>query len=486
MRLHNQHGRAITARYAGDFDQSAERYRALIQVVREQFAVLNREGGGEEEVLDVREQLAERLVNACERRAECFLYRAEADVKEAQDELSHAARLCPYLTAALRDSRRAQILLKLSLAYAVPSTFQDIELAGRTLREAAELVARPGAAGGIAQPATPPTADDKAEDPNRILREVSAALVTFYQHSEVVRSNEGASDIRNNGPPAQPRLSSDERVETLRKTLQSLRPDANRNLSRDELDVLLIGCNTLLNEGMKPMVRDRYTLLADAELTLSLTRIAIRSGGKNMQKYFRQSYDGAIRAMVSARPPHVKGLLEATWEATTGLAWVKPTQPSPILAAYVLDGRFMFLLDVPGGMSQVFVGGQAFELGRVKRTVELRPGVQGVVALPAELADALVRLADSGLSGWQVIDSQGSKLSPVFAGIDGGMTVAHMPNSYRVDQLNVHWYDPIYGIGSEPPPQQAPGATASANLSSGPLIKFPFMLPAFDRLSQEP
>src|SRR5581483_5782305 len=143
--------------------------------------------------------------------------------------------------------------------------------------------------------------------------------------------------------------------------------------------------------------------------------------------YFRHHYDAAVRAMLAARPPHVQGLIEAAWEATTGHVWTKPARPAPVLAVYVLDGRFHFFLDVPGGVSRAFSGGAAFELTRVERAAR-----RGPVPLPAELADELVRLADR-LDGWQTIEAPSAERPLALVGVAGGPAAVCPRRAYRSD-----------------------------------------------------
>ncbi|MCX7135523.1 MAG: hypothetical protein NTW47_02400, partial [Proteobacteria bacterium] len=67
------------------------------------------------------------------------------------------------------------------------------------------------------------------------------------------------------------------------------------------------------------------------------------------QHYLRHYFDTAIRAKIAARPKHVQGIIEATYEARIARPYNKPSRSGPSLVFYYLDNRFHAFLDVPKG-----------------------------------------------------------------------------------------------------------------------------------------
>lgn len=432
VRFHNRHGLAMARRFTGDPEGALADYRRISTEIRDIFGELRRDPGVERNYGEIRERLALRLVNTLERQADCNLFRDNGDLKEASDDLRRAIRVTDYLPPGSRNPTKAAQLYKQVLASSRKSPYQDLELAAGFLREADAL--------------------------NKLLAGEQQRRLDYYRqvaaavHNMAAAVNAAEGDA---GGPAARREKCLAATAGLRDVIAELRPQLNRPIHRDHLELLLFAGQCLLAEDQA--AADRYQLLKDAELLLLLCRHAMRSEPLVTQRYLRHYFDSVIRAMIAARPRHVQGLIEAAYEARTGRHYDKPETPGPCLAVYLLDGRFYAFLDVPQGVSRVY----RFDEGVTVEALREAEASQRLVPLPKQLREDLTSLKLERPYFPESPDDEAAEVSSC---------------------LHVRWYDGLYLLGTASPDpvvaaKSSGGPDAVARRSPSPLITFPFALP---------
>lgn len=410
MKLHNDHGLAMVQRFRGNVDGTdgaLVRYRKLSNQIS--LAMKDIRGGEsfEANYLEARTRLIERQINTLERLADCSLFKTPSDPKEAFDDLLRALNLCPNLPETSRHVWQARVLYKQALALSLKSAAQDLPLAqdfylaAQTLEkeklsesQRKELLFRREITKSILE-LMRGTEDEKAplgSDPGAI--ETGKALLG--------RALEKAAGRPEPKPVALARL---------RSVIETLRDGAGNNLNRDDLEALLFASRILADENAPA---SRFHALLDSEMLLGLCRKGLRSESardrQDVAAYLRPYFDAAIRCKLRLKPKQVKDILKARWEATTGATYRKPEQPEPVLAFYVLDGRMIAFLDVPGGASlAVPFEGEEYGLRNIQEAgqnarplplpLALRKELAGAPAIVLRLEDWVDPLTGLGLTG---------------------------------------------------------------------------------------
>ena len=444
VRFHNMHGLAMARRFTGDPDEALAEYRKISTSIRSIFSQLRTNQGVEKNFGDLRERLVERLVNTLERQADCNLFQDKGDLKEAADDLRRAIRIADLLPKEQQNLTKAKQLYKLGLALGKRSIYQDLDLALGCLKEGDKLC------------------KDLNENEKLNLRyhsKLAHAIVDLMNESPLVET--GGDDKATKKEKCNTALSE------LRKVIEDLRPKLQNQIHRDDLELLLFATASLVTENLGKEA-DRYLLLADSELLLLLCRYAMRCDHLETQHYLRHYFDTAIRAMIAARPKHVQGIIEATYEARIARNYNKPSRSSPSLTFYYLDNRFHAFLDVPKGISKEYLFDEGVDLDVLKDAEKN----QRKLPLPRQLANdlanlklekALVLSAEQILSAEQDLPSTGC--------------------------LQIQWTDSHYSLGTSRQIFLADGESNSSTRSSvtrsvvkkpiSPVIitKFPFALP---------
>ena len=434
IRFHNRHGLAMASRFTGDPEGALAEYRQISVDIRDIFSKLRQDSGIERNFGEIRERLADRLVNTLERQADCNLFRENGDLREASDDLRRAIRVTVYLPPSRQNPTKAAQFYKQVLALSRRSPFQDLELAAGFLRDAEALNER---------------LNDKQQRGLDYYRKVATAI-----YNMAVASDGADDELGGRAARREKQLAA---AAVLRNVITELRPQLNRSIQRDNLELLLSAGQYLISEDHE--VADRYQLLNDAEILLLLCRHAMRSEPLVTQRYLRQYFDTVIRAMIVARPKHVQGLIEAVYESRSGRHYDKPAIPVPSLVLYRLDGRLHAFLDVPNnGISKSYT----FDEGVTEESLREAESTHKQLSLPRQLTEDLAIL----------------KLDKVYFPESTLETAAETGGC-----LHVSWHDPYYLLGSI-----APAPVIAAEFSGGtrtvvakrvpiPITTFPFTLP---------
>ena len=433
IRFHNRHGLAMARRFTGDPEGALAEYRRISVDIRNIISKLRSDPGIERNFGEIRERLAERLTNTLERQADCNLFRHAGDMREASDDLRRAIRVTDYLPPGSRNPTKAMLLYKQVLALSRKSAFQDLELAAGYLREAEALYKVLG---------------DEQQQRLDCYRKVATALHNMA-HAINFADDEPGVPMARRGK----RLAA---TAELRTVITELRPQLNRTIHRDHLELLLFACQSLISEDHA--VADRYQLLADAELLLLLCRHAMRSEPLVTQRYLRHYFDSVIRAMIAARPKHVQGIIEAVYEARMGRHYDKPESRAACLVLYQLDGRFHAFLDAPQGLSKVY----QFDESVTQEAIQEADLSRKLLPLPKQLRDDLTALKLEKAHFPETIEEKAT---------DGS------------GYLHLRWHDGYYLFGTSSP-EPVVGAefarstrTVVAKRIPSPLMTFPFALP---------
>lgn len=351
--LHNLHGLAMVQRFKGKPKYAAQKYRWLAGEVEATLthlrqAAVNAEG-------DAEVKLYARLVNTLERLGDCNLFGPpdERDLKEALDDYRRALSRCHRVSKDETKGPRIQLLYKQALTLAMPSQIQDTSLALSICKAADELYGRTFQTQTLDSTSSvkPQTTDVKPKASGMLLAfgELTTKIVTLLHRKE----KRGLSHDPNLLDP----------VAELRRAVYRFRAENGPDLHRDQLELCLFASKVLLDYGDEG---DGFHLNEDVELLLSFCRLPLAPHESQVQKpatsdqlegetcaYLRPFYDSAMRAKIRLAPAavHVKDLLEIQWEATCGRTYVKPENPVPTLAVYILDGAPYLLYDVPLGSS---------------------------------------------------------------------------------------------------------------------------------------
>ncbi|MEI7854007.1 MAG: caspase family protein [Planctomycetota bacterium] len=437
VRFHNMHGLAMARRFTGDPDEALAEYRKISTSIRSIFSQLRTSQGVEKKFGDLRARLTERLVNTLERQADCNLFQDKGDLKEAADDLRRAIRETDFLPDGDRSFTKASQLYKLALALGKRSIYQDLDLALACLKEGDELYEK---------------LNNEQKEFLSYKHDLACAIVQLGVVFQLVETEGGDMAIKK------------ERFNTalsvLRKAIEGLMPQDNSPIHRDNLEVLLFATAVLITEDLGNA--DRYLLLADSELLLLLCRHAMRSDPLETQHYLRHYFDTAIRAKIAARPKHVQGIIEATYEARIARPYNKPSRSGPSLVFYYLDNRFHAFLDVPKGISKEYLFDEGVDLDVLKDAEKN----QRKLPLPRQLANDLANLKLEKalvLSAEQILSAE-----------------QDLPST---DCLQIQWTDSHYSLGTSRQIFLASGESNSSTRSVvkkpiSPLItKFPFALP---------
>lgn len=437
VRFHNRHGLAMALRFTGDPDDALASYREISKDISIKLSELRTSQGVESNFTDVRQRFATRLVNTLERQADCNLFKDKGDLKEAADDLRRAIRVNDFLPPGdQRNLTKATQLYKLALVLGKRSINQDLDLALGCLKEGDGLF-------------------EKLNDDQKIIlgyhRKLARAIVELGGEFQLVET-EG-------GDTATKKEKCNTALSVLRKAIADLKPQLNSPIHRDNLEVLLFATVVLITEDLGKA--DRYMLLADSEILLLLCQHAMRSDPLETQRYLRHYFDTAIRAMIAARPKHVQGIIEATYEARIARPYNKPSISGPSLVFYYLDDRFHAFLDIPNGISKEYLFDEGVDLDVLKdaeknqRRLPLpRQLVKDLASL--KLEKALVLSAEQILSAEQDLPS--------------------------TECLQIQWTDSLYSLGANRQICLA-GEFNSVTRSvvkkpiSPVITKFPFMLP---------
>ena len=443
VRFHNMHGLAMARRFTGDPDKALAEYREISTMIRSSFSQLRTSQGVERNFGELRERLAVRLVNTLERQADCNLFQDKGDLKEAADDLRRAIRIADLLPKDQKNLTKAKQLYKLGLALGKRSIYQDLDLALSCLKEGDNLCK---------------DLNDNGKLNLRYHSKLAHAIVDLMNESSLVETRGGDMAIK--------KEKCNTALSELRKVIEDLRPKLQNQIHRDDLELLLFATASLVTENLGKET-DRYLLLADSELLLLLCRYAMRCDHLETQHYLRHYFDTAIRAIIAARPKHVQGIIEATYEARIARPYNKPSRSVPSLVFYYLDNRFHAFLDVPKGISKEYLFDEGVDLDVLKDAEKN----QRKLPLPRQLANdlanlklekALVLSAEQILSAEQDLPSTGC--------------------------LQIQWTDSYYSLGTSGQIFLASGESNSSTRSSvtrsvvkkpiSPLItKFPFALP---------
>lgn len=442
VRFHNRHGLAMARRFTGDPEGALADYRRIATDIRLVFGKLRTDPGIERNFGELRDRLAERLINTLERQADCNIFRAAGDLKDAADDLRRACRLADYLPPDRRGPTKVALLYKQALVLGCRSPYQDRELATAFLQEADKML------------------KGMSEDRQRRLRyhrELTTAIVQVETALQATEDEPATLATRRE----KRRLA----LALLRQTVNDLVPQLNRPIHRDHLELLLFATQCLLAEDLE--LAQRFHLLADAEVLLALCRHAMRSEPLQTQRYLRHHYDSVVRALLAARPTNVQGVIEAVHEATTARIYDKPEYQSPTLVFFHFDGRFHAFLDVPSGVSRSYLLDESLSLEAVREADQSRR----LLPLPRQLRDDLAALK---LDSVQFL----------------GFSLAKDPVSAPARTLLIRWTDPLCQLGSTALPPvmvaklSAGTRAAKFNPESGTVMNFPFALPGL-RLSEE-
>lgn len=414
--LHHLHGLAMAKRFRGQRDEAISDYREIVRMIAVALDQLKHGKSTRLVTGDVESTLLNRLVNSQERLADCNLFGnpAHPDLQEAADDYRRALNACAFLAPGdSRDNWRMRLLFKLSLALSIPSTAQDLELAGAYCREATELrkklKVRPADAEGT-------------------LGLVSEAVVGVFAKSAkslTVASAEVEADALSN----------------LRRQIHALCDELRGSLHRDQLETLLLATKVLVDQVP---AEDRYHLAEDSELLLYLCRLILPRGSatpgnehlrQETGSYLHAYYDTAMRNKLRMKPTHVKDLLEIQWEATRSEFYAKPSVPRPVLALYLLDDKCYLLLDVPGGASKsCCLEGNYYVKALTRACCDERADC---LPLPEDIQEELIKLR---------------KLEKTSVPVRSGKPVVTANAEVSIDQgtiLQLRWADPVRGL-SEP------------------------------------
>jgi tetratricopeptide (TPR) repeat protein len=442
IRFHNRHGLAMARRFTGDPEGALADYRRVSKDIREKFSKLRQDSGVERDFGEIRERLAERLINTLERQADCNLYRDNGDLKEASDDLRRAIRVTDYLPPSRRNPTRAVQLCKQALALGRRSPYQDLVLASAYLREAEELVK---------------TLSQDQQAWVGYYRKLAGSVVQMGTAIHLADEEPGGKAVRHDNCVAA--------IAGLRQTLNDLRPKLNLPIHRDHLEVLFYAAQCLIAEDL--VHAGRYHLLADAEVLLMLCRQAMRnqSDPQVTQLYLRHHFDTVIRAMIAAKPKHVQSMIEAVYEARLGRHYDKPEKPAPSLVLYHLDGQFHAFLDTPNGISRFYI----FDNVTLESLREADAGRKA--SLPRQLRADLATLK---------LDSA------CFPEAQSGKDADIVDTS-----LHVRWVDPVRFLGStpkapminsKPVESEFPPGTRTSMYRRSYISAFPFELPGYKLL----
>jgi hypothetical protein len=465
IRFHNRHGLAMARRFSGDPAEALAEYRNISSDIRDIFAKLRHDSGVEKNYGEIRERLTERLVNTLERQADCNLFRENGDLKEASDDLRRALRVADYFVPARRGPVKAALLYKQAMALGHRSLYQDLELAQGCLREAETIV---------------DSLNDEQQRRLKYFRKLATAIVDTSAQLNAAQEEPGSEMERK-----QRCLMA---LTGLRSTINELRPQLNQSIHRDHLEGLLFATQYLVTENLD--LADRYHLLSDAETLLLLCRhtmrnqrIALRRDGSQSsttdektvnldyplaptptQRYLRHHFDTVIRAMIAAQPKHVQGMIEAAYEARIGRHYDKPERPAPCLVFYQLDERFHAFLDVPLGISKVYL----FDESVTVETLHEAESNKKKIPLPKQLVKDLANL----------------KLDKACF-----PEITNLRDANIAGALNVCWQDTCRGFGGIPGDSEMEKEFSKRSRSivqmPNPIYKFPFELPGLNFLEDK-
>ncbi|HZW31978.1 MAG TPA: hypothetical protein VFF52_14805, partial [Isosphaeraceae bacterium] len=233
------------------------------------------------------------------------------------DDYRRAIRECANLPEDWRASTQVDLLYRRSIALALPSESQDLELVTRLFQQAGEI-----------KLSTP-------SQSTRIVRALAATLIRTFGTARKLDC-QGGSDC----------------IFALLQQLQGV----NKSLDRDELERLMFSYKVLL-AGSERFGIDRLgrLRLADDLLALCQSVCQLAAGDPDLLRYLRPYFDVVFLEKKLLEPKHCKELIEVAWLASRGVPYVKPPQARPLLVMHVAAGRGYLLLDVPAGMSQCFL-----------------------------------------------------------------------------------------------------------------------------------
>jgi hypothetical protein len=419
--FHNQHGLAMVRRFLGEPEAAASDYRELAALIEDAIAAL-RDAAGDVPA-DTEHWLFDRLVNTLERLGDCNLFGDPAvrDLREAADDYRRALSLVNRIQRNSRDRTRAQLLYKQALAICLsdPSGLSDrrdtalaLQICGQADHLFAGMKTRAGLLGSLGWLAP------------KVVKLIDAADAPGTDSHRLATL-------------------------ALRQAILDFRDEEGPYLHRDQVEMCLLSAKVLLELGHD---KDAFHRQQDRALLLGFCRQALapycgneEAGGKDTRKYLRPYYDAAMRVGVHQQPVPVKDLLEVHSEATTGRRYVKPPKAVAALAIYVLDGRSVFLLDLPRGGCACVQGGDDQKPSDI---AEALAAGKPQLRLPAQIEELLVQ--------WR------------------------RPAAGQSEEIDCRWHDPLLGDLALQGPGRAANAGEIAATTTQKLVvsdRFPFVLP---------
>lgn len=337
--FHNLHGLAMARRYRGYAQDAAAEYRQLIALIEDALVQLNNVQVEATTHRRSEASLLSRFVNSQERLGDCNLLgeESERDLAEAADDYRRAVARVHRLPSGSRNSLRSQLLYKQSLALAIPSAVQDIELALEMCNEADRLLEE---------------SKTKSTGMLLALQALTTPLVEMIAE-------------RPSGIPIISEVDANTKSAALRTAIHNLRDVVKQSAHRDQLELMLFATKGLIQYGTEP---SRLRRSEDVELLLGFNRMALNridedaADGMRVssQAFLRQYYDVAFSSSLETTPNNTKRLLQIQHEATMGgrhekaglsvSADTKQAALSPTIAVYGVDDKPYLILDTPNGL----------------------------------------------------------------------------------------------------------------------------------------